>query len=191
LARQRPRPVDREHGVAATAIARGAVRVDVEIVPARRERVPVAQRPARLEGGTHLRRRDEHVPRVAQTGVEFGHLLFIGSKGAGVPDQSAVGVIECVILVGVPGAGKTSLYRQRFEPTHVRIEDKRRLDTALASGASVVVDNTNPRRADRAPLIAAAQARGARVVGYYFDVTTRAAVARNAVRTGKDKVPNV
>jgi len=100
-------------------------------------------------------------------------------------------VIECVILVGVPGAGKTSLYRQRFEPTHVRIEDKRRLDTALASGASVVVDNTNPRRADRAPLIAAAQARGARVVGYYFDVTTRAAVARNAVRTGKDKVPNV
>src|SRR5262249_30982318 len=68
---------------------------------------------------------------------------------------------------------------------------KRLVDAALASGASVVVDTTNPRRADRALLIAAARARGARVVGYYFDVATRAAVARNAVRTGKDKVPNV
>jgi predicted kinase len=100
-------------------------------------------------------------------------------------------VIECVILVGLPGAGKTSLYRQRFETTHARIEDKRRLDAALASGASAVVDNTNPRRADRAPIIASARARGARVVGYYFDVATRAAVARNARRTGKDRVPNV
>ena len=100
-------------------------------------------------------------------------------------------MIECVILVGLPGAGKTSLYRQRFEATHTRIEDRRRLDAALASGASVVVDSTNPCRADRAPLVATARARGARVVGYYVDVTTRAAVARNAVRTGKDKVPNV
>jgi len=100
-------------------------------------------------------------------------------------------VFECVILVGVPGAGKSSLYRQRFETTHRRIEDKRRLDAALAAGVSVVVDNTNPRRADRAPLIAAARAHGARVVGYFFEVSTRAAVARNAARTGKDRVPNV
>ena len=94
-------------------------------------------------------------------------------------------------MIGLPGAGKTSLVRQRFETTHRRIEDKRQLDAALSTGASVVVDNTNPRRADRAPLIAAARARGARIVGYFFDVSTRAAVARNAVRTGKDKVPNV
>lgn len=96
-----------------------------------------------------------------------------------------------MILIGLPGAGKTSLYRQRFEATHRRIEDKRQLEAALASGASVVVDNTNPRRVDRAPLIARARAHGARVIGYYFDVTTRTAVARNAARTGKDKVPNV
>ena len=100
-------------------------------------------------------------------------------------------MFECVILVGVPGAGKSSLYRQRFETTHLRIEDRRLVDAALATGASIVVDNTNPRRADRAPIISTARARGARMVGYFFDVTTRAAVARNAVRTGKDKVPNV
>ena len=100
-------------------------------------------------------------------------------------------MLECVILVGVPGAGKTSLYRQRFAATHEHVEEKRRIDAALAGGASIVVDNTNPRRADRAPIIAAARARGARVVGYYFDVTTRTAIARNAVRIGKDRVPNV
>ena len=94
-------------------------------------------------------------------------------------------------MIGLPGAGKTSLYRQRFAATHVRIEDKRRIDPTLASGSSVVVDTTNPRKSDRATIIRIAQARGARVVGYFFDVTTRAAIARNAVRTGKDKVPNV
>jgi predicted kinase len=100
-------------------------------------------------------------------------------------------VLECIIMIGVPGAGKTSLYRQRFEATHARVEDKRLIDATLASGSSVVVDNTNSRRADRAAIIAIARARGARIVGYFFDVTTRAAVARNAARTGKDKVPNV
>jgi predicted kinase len=100
-------------------------------------------------------------------------------------------VLECVILVGLPGAGKSTLYRQRFESTHRRVEDRRLVDAALAAGASVVVDTTNPRRADRAALIASARSRGARVIGYYFEVTTRAAVARNAVRSGKDRVPNV
>ena len=36
-----------------------------------------------------------------------------------------------------------------------------------------------------------ARAHGARVIGYFFDVTTRQAVARNAERTGRQKVPNV
>jgi len=54
-----------------------------------------------------------------------------------------------------------------------------------------VVDNTHPTVAERAAVIAAARARGARVVGYFVDVTTRVAVARNAERTGREKVPNV
>ena len=36
-----------------------------------------------------------------------------------------------------------------------------------------------------------AREHGARVIGYFFDVTTRVAVARNAERTGRAKVPNV
>jgi predicted kinase len=65
------------------------------------------------------------------------------------------------------------------------------IEEALASGKSIVIDNTNPTIAARATLIAIARTHGARVIGYYFDVNTRTAVARNAERTGRGKVPNV
>ena len=55
----------------------------------------------------------------------------------------------------------------------------------------MVVDNTNPSRRDREPLIAIARAHDARVIGYFFDVSTREAIARNAGRTGRGRVPNV
>ena len=112
--------------------------------------------------------------------------------------------LECIILIGLPGAGKTTFYRQKFGSTHAHIskdlwpnatgraaKQQKMLDETLSSGRSVVVDNTNPSTAERAAIIRIARERGARVIGYFFDVTTRAAVARNATRTGHGKVPNV
>ena len=112
--------------------------------------------------------------------------------------------LECVILIGLPGAGKSSLYREKFASTHVHVskdllpnapkrEDRQRglIEETLASGKSVVVDNTNPTIAERAALITIARGHGACVIGYFFDVNTRTAVARNAERTGRGKVPNV
>jgi len=97
---------------------------------------------------------------------------------------------ELVILIGLPGAGKTTFYRERFAATHVHVSkdlwpnaagrearQRRAIDEALAAGSSVVVDNTNPSAADRAALMELARARNARVIGYFFDVSTRAAVA--------------
>jgi predicted kinase len=112
--------------------------------------------------------------------------------------------VECVILIGLQGAGKTSLFQSRFAGTHVHVSmdrfpsarDKaarqaREIDLAFQAGRSVVVDNTNPSIAVRAPIIRAGRAHGARVIGYYFDVTTREAVARNRERDARSRVPNV
>jgi len=113
-------------------------------------------------------------------------------------------MVECVILIGLQAAGKTTFYRQRFAETHAHVSMDRfpnarrkaarllaELTRALDAGHSVVVDNTNPTVDVRAPLIRLARARGAEVAGYYLEATTREAVARNRRREGKARVPDV
>jgi predicted kinase len=113
-------------------------------------------------------------------------------------------VLECIILIGLPGAGKTTFYQQRFADTHLHVSkdlwpnatqrsarQQKLIAEIFSLGKSAVIDNTNPGKTDRAPLIRLAHDHGARVIGYFFDVTTRAAVARNANRSGRGKVPNV
>jgi predicted kinase len=111
---------------------------------------------------------------------------------------------ECVILVGLPAAGKSTFYRERFAGTHDHISKdllrgnrnpQRRqehlLRESLSGGRSVVVDNTNASVAIRAALIEAARAHGAKVVGYYFATDAAAALRRNRGRDGRDRVPDV
>src|SRR3954470_3971322 len=89
--------------------------------------------------------------------------------------------MQCVILIGLPASGKSTFFRERFAGTHDHVSKdllrnnrrpQRRQDLLIAeslgSGRSVVVDNTNPGVAGRAPLIASARAHGADVVGYFF-----------------------
>jgi predicted kinase len=111
---------------------------------------------------------------------------------------------ECVILIGLPAAGKSSFYRERFAGTHEHISkdllrNNRRperrqeqlLQEALAKGRSVVLDNTNATVAIRAPLIRAARAHGARAVGYFFPTEAGTALRRNRARDGRARVPDV
>jgi predicted kinase len=111
---------------------------------------------------------------------------------------------ELVVLVGLPGAGKTSFFRDHFQASHVHVSKDlmrnardrntrqgRLIEEALRAGRSVVVDNINPTIADRAPLVALARAHGARVVAYVLDTTIRTAVARNRRREGEARVPDV
>ena len=65
------------------------------------------------------------------------------------------------------------------------------IDAALAAGRSVVVDNTNPRAADRAAIITAARRHGAEVAGYFFPTEARDSLRRNRARDGHDRVPDV
>ena len=112
--------------------------------------------------------------------------------------------MEVAVLVGLPGAGKTSFFRAHLAKSHVHLSkdvlghgrDTRRrqlelLTQALRAGQSVAVDNTNPRVEDRAPLIALARAAGARVVAYALETTPRESAARNRAREGWERVPGV
>jgi len=112
--------------------------------------------------------------------------------------------VECVILVGIPGSGKSTFARERY-PTYEHISkdlfppaarDKQArqdaaLRRALAAGRSVIVDNTNVTPADRAAIVGIARELGARVVGYYLPISTRDAIARNEKREGRARVPKV
>jgi len=111
---------------------------------------------------------------------------------------------ECAILIGLPGAGKTTFYGARLSGTHVLVSKDlfprasnrqqrmlREIAAALDAGRSVAVDNTNPSRKDREPIIALARSRGARTIAYHVHATTREAVARNEERTGRARVPKV
>ncbi len=112
--------------------------------------------------------------------------------------------MECVILIGLPASGKSTFFRERFAGTHDHVskdllrntrQPQRRQDqliaASLASGRSVVVDNTNPSAAVRAPLIALARKHGAEVTGYFFVTEAGDAQRRNRAREGRERVPDV
>ncbi|HTI44660.1 MAG TPA: ATP-binding protein [Vicinamibacterales bacterium] len=112
--------------------------------------------------------------------------------------------MECVILIGLPAAGKSTFFRQRFAGTHDHVSkdllrNNRRpqrrqeqlIAESLAAGRSVVVDNTNPSAGVRAPLIEVARKYGADVVGYFFLTDARDALRRNRTREGRERVPDV
>ena len=111
---------------------------------------------------------------------------------------------ELVLLVGLPASGKSTYFYAHFAGTHehvskdlmpnARNRDARQratIEAALAAGKSVVVDNTNPTPAVRAPLIALGKRLGARVIAIYFPTEVRVAIVRNRGREGKARVPNV
>ena len=111
--------------------------------------------------------------------------------------------MELAILIGLQASGKSTFYRERFAGTHVHaskdlIRNKNRerrqirmIETALAEGRSVVVDNTNPTPEGRAPLIELGRAFGATVIGYYFESRVDDCLKRNQERDGDACVPNV
>jgi predicted kinase len=99
--------------------------------------------------------------------------------------------MEAVVLCGVQGSGKTSLYVERFVDTHVRVSldvlrtrarEEALVRLCLDSGQRFVVDNTNATPTDRARYVEPARASGFRTIAYLVEVDVAEALARNAQR---------
>jgi predicted kinase len=98
--------------------------------------------------------------------------------------------MEAIVLCGIQGSGKTTLFRDRFLDTHVRVSldllrtrsrEAAFLQTCLETRQPFVVDNTNPTPADRRRYVEPARAAGFRVIGYLVAVDAAQAFARTDI----------
>ena len=103
-----------------------------------------------------------------------------------------------VVMIGIPGSGKSTFCDANFPGWRVisrdilrtRHREEQLLADTVASRLSCVIDNTNVSRAERAKFIAAGKAAGYRIVGYYLRSNIAECLKRNAMRTGKARIPD-
>lgn len=106
--------------------------------------------------------------------------------------------MECVLLIGIQGSGKSTFYKHRFFNTHIRInldmlKTRNREDIYLAASFKAkqkfVVDNTNPGRKDREKYIQLSKTYRFKIIGYFMEPDLEKSLLRNRSRQGKEQVP--
>lgn len=107
--------------------------------------------------------------------------------------------MQAIIFCGIQATGKSTFYKQRFFNSHVRISmdllrtrnrEQRLLDLCLDTQARFAVDNTNPTAAERRRYIEPAKQAGYLIIGYFFQSTAQAALARNRERPPAEQIPD-
>ena len=105
-----------------------------------------------------------------------------------------------VILMGLQGSGKSTFYKTFLEGEFVRVNlDTLRtrhredllIEKSLENGESFAIDNTNPTRLERKKYIDIAKSHGYRTVGYFLESKIRDCMARNVLREGRARVPEI
>ena len=102
--------------------------------------------------------------------------------------------------MGLQGSGKSTFYKTFLEGEFVRVNlDTLRtrhredllIEKCLENGDSFAIDNTNPTRLERKKYIDIAKSHGYRTVGYFLESKIRDCMARNALREGRARVPEI
>ena len=106
--------------------------------------------------------------------------------------------MQLIIFTGVQASGKSSFYLLNLYQSHLRINldmlktrhrEKIIFEACLASKTKMVIDNTNPTKADRARYIGHAKDAGFEVIAYYFATDLKSTLQRNSRR--KANIPEV
>src|SRR3954468_2266306 len=108
--------------------------------------------------------------------------------------------MEAVIFIGLQASGKSHFYKERFFNSHVRISldllktrsrEAKMIAVCLETGQPFAVDNTNPKKENRAAYIQLARAHGYKVIGYFFEPNVVESLKRNEMRPKPERVPKV
>lgn len=108
--------------------------------------------------------------------------------------------MQLIIFIGVQASGKSTFYKHNFYNTHLRLNldmlktrhrENILFEAALASNTKIVIDNTNPTKADRVRYIQRAKDAGFEIVAYYFETDLKSTLERNSHRIGKANIPEV
>ena len=106
--------------------------------------------------------------------------------------------MEAIILCGIQATGKSTFCKERFFGSHIRLNldmlktrnrEELLFRACLEARQPVVVDNTNPSRAERRRYIAPARSAGFRIIGYYFQSRASDSLMRNGNRPSREQVP--
>ncbi|WP_374352337.1 AAA family ATPase [Chitinimonas sp.] len=108
--------------------------------------------------------------------------------------------MQAIVLIGPQASGKSSFCRAHLFSSHVRLNldmlrtrhrERVLLEACIAAKQAMVIDNTNPTRADRARYLPALRAAGFGVLAYWFDDSYERCAVRNEAREGQARVPEV
>jgi predicted kinase len=106
--------------------------------------------------------------------------------------------VQVLLFIGIPGAGKSTFYRDRFFDTHLRINldqlrTRRRegilLHACFESKTRFVWDNTNVSRLERAEVLTKARKARFEAIAFYFEPDFAGSLRRNSGRSGRACVP--
>lgn len=105
--------------------------------------------------------------------------------------------MQLILLIGIPGCGKSTFYQKHFFNTHLRINldmlrtrnrENKLIEFCIQTQMPFVVDNTNVQMEERKKYIELAKAKKYKIAGYYFESNLSHCLERNARRTGKGQV---